>query len=131
MQAAVYFYLEVCPVHLESAGPGGETHDLPWTIHTALEKVGGSEHLKYIADLIVWGNTAEEFFGKGEKIIKILLDTCFPIKRRKVKSPTQEIQFWGIKWQDKCCQNTIVTINKIMAMSPPTSKNEITGLPRC
>jgi len=44
--------------------------------------------------------------------------------RSKVKGPAQEIQFLGIKWQDGRCQIPVDVINKIAAMSPPTSKKE-------
>ncbi|RMC04214.1 hypothetical protein DUI87_19033 [Hirundo rustica rustica] len=39
------------------------------------------EQLQYIDDIIVWGNTAEEVFEKGEKIIWILLKARFAIKQ--------------------------------------------------
>ncbi|RMC01658.1 hypothetical protein DUI87_21671 [Hirundo rustica rustica] len=42
-------------------------------IQAALEKGEAPEHLQYIDDIIVWGNTAMEGFEKGEKIIHILL----------------------------------------------------------
>ncbi|XP_074895028.1 uncharacterized protein LOC142036030 isoform X1 [Buteo buteo] len=67
-------------------------------IQTALEKGEAPEQLQYIDDIIVWGNTAEEVFEKGKKIIQILLKAGFAIKESKVKGPAQEIQFWGIKW---------------------------------
>ncbi|RMC04266.1 hypothetical protein DUI87_19085 [Hirundo rustica rustica] len=38
-------------------------------IQTTLEKGEAPEHLQYIDDIIVWGNTAGEVFEKGEKII--------------------------------------------------------------
>ncbi|PKU30728.1 hypothetical protein llap_18968 [Limosa lapponica baueri] len=72
-------------------------------VQTALEKAGAPEHLQYIDDIFVWGNTAE-VFEKGEKVIQILLEAGFAIKRGKVKGPAQEIQFLGIKWQDGRCQ---------------------------
>ena len=50
--------------------------------------------------------------------MQILLIAGFPIKWSKVKGPTQEIQFLGIKWQDACCQIPTDVINKIAAMSP-------------
>ncbi|RMC15750.1 hypothetical protein DUI87_07954 [Hirundo rustica rustica] len=74
-------------------------------IQTALEKAG-------------------EVFEKGEKIIQILLKAGFAIKRSKVKGPAQEIQFLGVKWQDGRRQIPTEVINKIIAMSPPTSKKE-------
>ncbi|RMC01643.1 hypothetical protein DUI87_21656 [Hirundo rustica rustica] len=93
-------------------------------IQTTLEKGEAPEHLQYIDDIIVWGNTAGEVFEKGEKIIQILLKAGFAIKRSKVKGPAQEIQFLGVKWQDGRRQIPTEVINKITAMSPPTSKKE-------
>ncbi|PKU32205.1 hypothetical protein llap_17490 [Limosa lapponica baueri] len=93
-------------------------------IQTALEKGGAPEHLQYIDDIPFWGNTAAEVFEKGEKVIRILLEAGFAIKRGKVKGPTQAIQFLGIKWQDGCCQMPMDVINKITAMSPPANKKE-------
>ncbi|GAB0207918.1 hypothetical protein GRJ2_003257500 [Grus japonensis] len=52
-------------------------------IQTALEQGEAPEHLQYIDDIIVWGNTAEEVSEKGKKIIQILLKAGFTIKRRK------------------------------------------------
>ncbi|RMC19033.1 hypothetical protein DUI87_03637 [Hirundo rustica rustica] len=92
-------------------------------IQTALEKGEPPEHLQYIDDIIVWGNTAGEVFEKGEKIIQILLKAGFAIKRSKVKGPAQEIQFLGVKWQDGYHQIPTEVI-KITAMSPPTNKKE-------
>ncbi|RMC16226.1 hypothetical protein DUI87_08441 [Hirundo rustica rustica] len=93
-------------------------------IQTALEKGEAPEHLQYIDDIIVWGNTAGEVFEKGEKIIQILLKTSFAIKQSKVKGPAQEIQFLGVKWQDGRRQIPTEVINKITAMCPPTNKKE-------
>ncbi|TRZ08989.1 hypothetical protein HGM15179_018114 [Zosterops borbonicus] len=72
-------------------------------IQAALEKGEAPDHLQYINDIIVWGNTAEEVFEKGE-IIQILLKAGFAIKQSKVKGPAKEIQFLGLKWQDGCRQ---------------------------
>ncbi|RMC15943.1 hypothetical protein DUI87_08150 [Hirundo rustica rustica] len=44
--------------------------------------------------------------------------------KSKVKGPAQEIQFLGVKWQDGRRQIPTEVINKIIAMSPPTSKKE-------
>ncbi|PKU31252.1 hypothetical protein llap_18445 [Limosa lapponica baueri] len=85
-------------------------------IQTALEKGGDPEHLQYIDDIIVWGDTAE-VFEKGEKVIQILLEAGFAIKRGKVMGPAQEIQFLGIKWQDGRCQIPMDVINKITAIA--------------
>ncbi|KAJ7423855.1 endogenous retrovirus group K member 25 Pol protein-like protein [Willisornis vidua] len=57
-------------------------------IQTTLEKGEATEHLQYIDDIIVWGDTAEEVYERGEKIIKILLRASFAIKKSKVKGPT-------------------------------------------
>ncbi|GAB0207311.1 hypothetical protein GRJ2_003196700 [Grus japonensis] len=93
-------------------------------IQTALEKGEPPEHLQYIDDVIVWGNTAAEVSEKGKKIVQILLKASFAIKQSKVKGPAQEIQVLGIKWQDGCRQIPMDVINKIAAMSPPTNKKE-------
>ncbi|GAB0188949.1 hypothetical protein GRJ2_001360200 [Grus japonensis] len=93
-------------------------------IQTALEKGEAPEHLQYIDDIIVWGNSAEEVSEKGKKIIQILLQAGFAIKRSKVKGPAQEIQFLGIRWHDGQRQIPMDIINKIAAMSPPTNKKE-------
>jgi len=65
-------------------------------MQTALEKGEAPEHLQYIDDIIVRGDTAEEVFEKGEKKVQILLKAGFAIKRSKVKGPAQEIQFLRI-----------------------------------
>ncbi|RMC19114.1 hypothetical protein DUI87_03718 [Hirundo rustica rustica] len=62
-------------------------------IQTALEKGEPPEHLQYIDDIIVWGNTAGEVFEKGEKIIQILLKAGFAIKRSKVKDRLKKSSF--------------------------------------
>lgn len=69
------------PVHLEPTSQGLKhsptiCHGL---IQTAPEKREALDHLQYIDDIIVWGNTAEEVFEKGEKIIQILLKAGFAI----------------------------------------------------
>ncbi|RMB93697.1 hypothetical protein DUI87_29927 [Hirundo rustica rustica] len=93
-------------------------------IQAALEKGEALEHLQYIDDIIVWGNTAAEVFEKGKEIIQILLEAGFAIKKSKVKGPACEIQFLGVKWQDGQRQLPTGVINKITAMSPPTNKKE-------
>ncbi|KAK4810453.1 LOW QUALITY PROTEIN: hypothetical protein QYF61_004233, partial [Mycteria americana] len=93
-------------------------------IQTALEQGEAPEHLQYIDDIIVWGNTAAEVSEKGKKIVQILLKAGSAIKQSKVKGTAQETQFLGIKWQDGRRQIPMDVINKITAMSPPTSKNE-------
>jgi len=126
VQATVFFHLEGCPVHLRLTAPGWKhsptiCHGL---IQTALQKGEAPEHLQYIDDIIVWGDTAEDALEKGEKIVQILLKASFAVKRNKVKGPAQEIQFLGIKWQDGRRQIPMDVINKIATMSPPTSKKE-------
>ncbi|RMC20534.1 hypothetical protein DUI87_01385 [Hirundo rustica rustica] len=93
-------------------------------IQAALEKGEAPEHLQYIDDIIVWGNTAMEVFEKGEKIIHILLKAGFAIKKSKVKGLAREIQFVGVKWHDGRRQIPTEVINKITAMCPPTNKRE-------
>ena len=93
-------------------------------IQTVLEQGGAPEHLQYIDDIIVWGNTAREVFEKGEQVIQILLSAGFAIKRSKVKGPAQEIQFLGVKWQDGRRHIPMDVVDKITAMSPPTNKKE-------
>ncbi|TRZ08648.1 hypothetical protein HGM15179_018461 [Zosterops borbonicus] len=91
-------------------------------IQTVLEKGEAPEH---IDDIIIWGNTAEEDFEKGEKIIQALLKAGFAIKQSKVKGPAQELQFLGAKCQDGRHQIPRDVVNKIAAVSPLTSKKEI------
>ena len=91
-------------------------------IQTAREKGEAPEHLQYIDDIIVWGNTATEAFGKGEKIIQILLEVSFAIKKSKVKGPAREIQFLRLKWQDGRRQIPTEVIKKITAMFPTNKK---------
>ncbi|GAB0202683.1 hypothetical protein GRJ2_002733900 [Grus japonensis] len=88
------------------------------------EKGEAPEHLQYIDDIIVWGNSAEEVSEKGKNIVQILLQAGFAIKPSKVKGPVQEIQFLGIRWHDGRRQIPMDVINKIAAMSPPTNKKE-------
>ncbi|KAK4826486.1 hypothetical protein QYF61_009559 [Mycteria americana] len=80
-------------------------------IQVTLEQGEVPEHLQYIDDIIVWGNRAEEVFEKGKKIVQILMKATFAIKQR-------------IKWQDGHHQIPVDGINKITAMSPPTSEEE-------
>ncbi|KAK4806889.1 hypothetical protein QYF61_012610 [Mycteria americana] len=74
-------------------------------IQTALEQGEAPEHLQYIDDIIVWGNTAEEVFEKGKKIVQILLKASFAIKQSKVKGPAQDIlscPVKGLSWFSFC-----------------------------
>ncbi|KFQ65452.1 hypothetical protein N334_13966, partial [Pelecanus crispus] len=93
-------------------------------IQTALEQGEAPEHLQYIDDMTVWGNRAEEVFEKGKEIVHIFLKAGFAIKQSKVKGSAQVIQFLGIKWQDGHHQIPMDVVNRITAMSPPTSKKE-------
>ncbi|GAB0208578.1 macrophage immunometabolism regulator [Grus japonensis] len=56
-------------------------------IQTALEQGEAPEHLQYIDDIIVWGNSAEEVSEKGKKIVQILLQAGFAIKQRNPNRP--------------------------------------------
>ncbi|KFV95519.1 hypothetical protein N326_01963, partial [Eurypyga helias] len=98
-------------------------------IQTTLEQGAAPEHLQYMDDIIVWGDTADEVFEKGKKIIQILLKASFAIKQSKVKGPAREIQFLGVQCQDEHHQIPMDVINKITAMSPPTSKKETQAFP--
>lgn len=62
-------------------------------VQTVQEKGGALEHLQYINDIIVWGNTAEEIFEKEKNIIQIHLKAALVMKQSKVKRPAQV-------WQD-------------------------------
>ncbi|XP_074425969.1 uncharacterized protein LOC141736129 isoform X3 [Larus michahellis] len=83
VQATVCFHLERGPVYLELIAPAVETQPyyLPWTDPDCTgEKGGAPEHLEYIDDINIQGNTAE-VFEKGEKVIQILLEASFAIKQ--------------------------------------------------
>ncbi|RMB96038.1 hypothetical protein DUI87_27478 [Hirundo rustica rustica] len=104
--------------------PQGWKHS-PTICHGLIQEKGEApEHLQYIDDIIVWGNTAMEVFEKREKIIQILLKAGFAIKKSKVKGPAREIQFLGVKWHDGRHQIPTEVINKITALCPPTNKKE-------
>ncbi|GAB0205118.1 hypothetical protein GRJ2_002977400 [Grus japonensis] len=66
-------------------------------IQTALEKGEAPEHLQYIDDIIVWGNSAEEVSEKGKKIIQILLQAGFAIKRKAAEGEGESNQFAEVK----------------------------------
>lgn len=53
-----------------------------------------------------------EVFEYGKKIDQILLKASFTIKQSKLKGPEQEIQFLGIKQQNRKCQIPMVVIKK-------------------
>ncbi|KAF4798594.1 endogenous retrovirus group K member 19 Pol protein-like protein [Turdus rufiventris] len=86
VKASVCFHLEEVQYtwnHLPQGWKHSPTicHGL---IQVALEKSEAPEHLQYIDDIIVWGNTAMKIFEKGEKkIIQILLRASFAIKKSK------------------------------------------------
>ena len=107
---------------------GGNWKHIPTICHgliqAALEQGEGPKLLQDIDDIIVWGNTAEELFEKGEKIIQIHLKAGFAVNQSKVKGPAQEFQFLETKWQDVCCEIPTDVINKTAVMSPPTRKKE-------
>ncbi|GAB0207853.1 hypothetical protein GRJ2_003251000 [Grus japonensis] len=66
-------------------------------IQTALEKGEAPEHLQYIDDIIVWGNSAEEVSEKGKKIIQILLQAGFTIKQKAAEGQGESSQFAEVK----------------------------------
>ncbi|XP_054254269.1 E3 ubiquitin-protein ligase KCMF1-like [Indicator indicator] len=53
-------------------------------IQTVLEQSGAPEHLQYIDDIVVWGDTVEEVYEKGKEIIQILLKAVFAIKQKNL-----------------------------------------------
>ncbi|KAK4806216.1 hypothetical protein QYF61_001139 [Mycteria americana] len=62
-------------------------------IQMALEQGEAPEHLQYIDDIIVWGNTAEEVFEKGKKIVQMVLKAGFAIKKKGLEAhstPTEK-----------------------------------------
>ncbi|GAB0207801.1 hypothetical protein GRJ2_003245800 [Grus japonensis] len=63
-------------------------------IQTALEQGEAPEHLQYIDDIIVWGNSAEEVSEKGKKIIQILLQAGFAINQRIMANALCWLQQW-------------------------------------
>lgn len=93
-------------------------------IQAALEQGRALEYLQCIDGIILWGNTAEEAFEKGKRIIEILLQAVFAIKQSEVKGPAQEIRFLGVTWQDGRGQILMDVINKLVAMSAPTRKRK-------
>ncbi|GAB0180146.1 hypothetical protein GRJ2_000479900 [Grus japonensis] len=70
--------------------PQGWKHSLTichGLIQTALEWGEAPEHLQYIDDIIIWGNTAEVISEKQKKIVQILLKAGFTIKQRNPGHP--------------------------------------------
>ena len=67
----------------------------------AVEQGEAPEHLQCIDGTLMWGSKAEEVFEKGKKIIQILLKA---IGQSKVKGPSQEMWFLGVKRQDATSQ---------------------------
>ncbi|RMC09736.1 hypothetical protein DUI87_13523 [Hirundo rustica rustica] len=63
-------------------------------IQTAQEKGEAPEHLQYIDDIIVWGNTAAEVFEKGKKIIQILLEPVSLSRRVKLRHQLMRSSSW-------------------------------------
>lgn len=73
----------------------------------------------------MWGDTAKEVYEKGRKLIHILVDAGFAMKRNKDKGPAQEIRFLGVKWQDECRHIPMDVVIKITAMSPRTTQEDL------
>ncbi|KAK4811164.1 hypothetical protein QYF61_019795 [Mycteria americana] len=61
-------------------------------IQTALEQGEAPEHVQYIDDIIVWGNTGKEVIVKRKRKIQILLKDGFAIKQSKVKGLKRQLQ---------------------------------------
>lgn len=96
-------------------------------IQTLLEQGEGPDHLKYIDD-IVWSSAAEKVSEKRKRIIQILLKADLAINQIRVKGPAQEIQFWGMKWQDGCHHMPMDVINKRTSVFPSANKKETQAL---
>ncbi|RMC09645.1 hypothetical protein DUI87_13431 [Hirundo rustica rustica] len=127
MQASVRLHMDRSGVHLELIAPGVETQPqrLPWTDPRLHWKRVRLRNIYSTSMSALWGgNTAMKVFEKRGKIIQILLEASFTIKKSKVKGPAREIQFLGVKWQNGHCQIPTEVINKITVMSPPTKKKE-------
>lgn len=90
-----------------------------------LEKSGAPEHLLYVDDIIVWGDTADEVFERGNKILGILLASGFAVSRSGVKGPRQQITFLGVRLRGGRRLIPRDVVNKIRATSPPTSGEEM------
>lgn len=58
--------------------PVGWKH-IPTICHGLIQD-DSPEHLQYINDIAVWGNTAQEIFEKAKRIIQIFLKAGFAIK---------------------------------------------------
>ncbi|GAB0209720.1 hypothetical protein GRJ2_003437700 [Grus japonensis] len=76
--------------------PQGWKHS-PTVCH-GLEKGEALEHLQYIDDIIVWGNSAEEVSEKGKNIVQILLKADFAIKRSE---PPNSFREFYDSWHSK------------------------------
>ncbi|RMC22178.1 hypothetical protein DUI87_03051 [Hirundo rustica rustica] len=116
-----------CPEEEESDGAAAEPTDVT-TVQVPAEPQRQSQPAAVAPVETKKYKTKSEHPGnkdkKGEKIIQILLESGFAIKKSKVKGPAQEIQFLAVKWQDGGRQIPTEVINKITAMSPPTNKKE-------
>lgn len=68
-------------MHLELTAPGVETqpYHMPWTDPGTLEHSDAPEHLQYVGDIIIWGNTAEEVFEIGKKTVKSFWKPVLPL----------------------------------------------------
>lgn len=94
-------------------------------IRDLLEKSRAPEHLQYVDDIVMWGDTDTEAFEKGRKIIKILVEAGFTIMRSDVKGPAREVTFLGMKFQGGRRRIPVAVVNEITAASPPTSEEEV------
>ncbi|GAB0207330.1 hypothetical protein GRJ2_003198600 [Grus japonensis] len=89
--------LEATPVKCEGKGWKHSSTISHGLIQTALEKGEAPEHLQYIDDIIVWGNSAEEVSEKGKNIVQILLQAGFAIKPKAAEGEGEWSQFAEVK----------------------------------
>ncbi|XP_063996211.1 colorectal mutant cancer protein isoform X6 [Pogoniulus pusillus] len=126
LQASVCIHLEMNPVPVQPFASGVETlfNVLSLRDPQCIGEVTAPDHILFIDDIIVWVQTAKEVFKKGNKIIDILLQAGFAIKRDKVKGSAREIQFLGMWCQNSHCYIPQDVINKISTMTFPTNKKD-------
>ncbi|KAF1437457.1 Retrovirus-related Pol polyprotein from transposon 17.6, partial [Spheniscus demersus] len=97
-------------------------------IQTALEQGGAPEHLQYIDDSIVWGNTAGEVFEKGKEIVQILLKAEVEVPPEKCQGPSREVKFLGTWWIAGSAAIPPDTLSKIEQLQMPQFRKELQQL---
>lgn len=128
LQEAFSILGTVCP-RCGNIAPSSTSH---WLFQTTQEQSGVPEHLQFTDD-ILWGKTVDKVFKKGKKIIAKPACRRICMKWSNVKGHAREIQFLGVKWQDRHFHMTHPSgcVNKIKVMSLPTSKKETIFPRRC